>query len=162
MGKAGKAGAVRDCLLKAGIRPSYPRIRVLDYLVTMKTHPTAEEVFSHLVKEMPTLSRTTVYNTLNLLVGAGLARTLTIEGHEVRYDGTASCHGHFKCRDCGKIYDFAVDMGCVDPPDLVRFLIDEREVYFRGICPDCVEKRLCEGDYVTKCVKKKERNKEKQ
>jgi len=80
VGKAGKAGAVRDCLLKAGIRPSYPRIRVLDYLVTMKTHPTAEEVFSHLVKEMPTLSRTTVYNTLNLLVGAGLARTLTIEG----------------------------------------------------------------------------------
>jgi len=46
------------------IRPTYIRLKVLDYLEKNKVHPTAEVIYKALVKEMPTISRTSVYNTL--------------------------------------------------------------------------------------------------
>lgn len=131
---------LRKSLVKANIKPSYPRMRILDYLLSVKTHPTAEEVFDELVKEMPTLSRTTVHNTLNLFADAKLARVVTIDGHQRRFDGTTELHGHFRCRECGKVFDFAVDGGSIRVSGLEEFQVDEQDVYFRGLCRECLMK----------------------
>ncbi len=112
---------------------------VLGYLLSKKTHPTADEVFNSLAKDLPTLSKTTVYNTLNLLVDAGLAIAINIEGHETRYDGTTEYHGHFKCNKCGTIYDFEVDPNQKFWSGLEGFRIDEKEVDFKGICDKCLK-----------------------
>lgn len=137
--------SVRDRLLKANIKPSYHRVRVFEYLMATTAHPTAEDVFEELVKEIPTLSRTTVHNTLNLLVDAGLAHLVTIEAHQKRFDGTTARHGHFQCRQCGKVYDFLAPTNGKDPPELEGFLIEDRELYFRGVCRDCQERETKKG-----------------
>lgn len=114
-------------LQERDIKPSYPRIKVLEYLVTKKNHPTVDLMYQELVKEMPTLSKTTVYNTLSLLLKASLVRVINIEDNETRYDATMSDHGHFKCETCGKIFDFPVNMLGLDPKSLERFKICEKK-----------------------------------
>ena len=78
--------SLSDELFKKEIRPSYQRVKILEYLVIQKCHPTVDRIFNYLVKEIPTLSKATIYNTLNLLIDAKLARVVTIEDNETRYD----------------------------------------------------------------------------
>ena len=122
------------------IRPSYTRIRILEYLINHKTHPTVEEIYSRLITDIPTLSRTTIYNTLSLLAGNGILKAITTEENEKRYDGNVNDHGHIKCASCGRIFDFMVDMNCIASHDLKGFEITEKNVFFMGTCPDCIKK----------------------
>ena len=55
-----------NTLVKYGIHPSVQRIAIMDYLIKHRTHPTVDEVYTALSDEIPTLSKTTVYNTLKL------------------------------------------------------------------------------------------------
>ena len=59
--------SVYNKLIALGIRPSIQRVAIMKYLATHHTHPTVEEVFLALKKQLPTVSRTTVYNTLRML-----------------------------------------------------------------------------------------------
>lgn len=97
---------LKSKLLQKGIKPSLIRLKVYEYLVNHKTHPTADEIYNSLLLEIPTLSKTSVYNTLSLFVEKGLVQIITIEENIVRFDADTSVHGHFQCKSCGKIYDF--------------------------------------------------------
>lgn len=127
-----------DELLKKGIRPSYQRIRVLEYLHEKKGHPTVDEIFLFLSSEIPSLSKATIYNTLHTFVEVGLARTIGIDGDEMRYDITLTNHGHFKCDVCGTITNFAIDIDRYPAHELDQFEIKDKNVYFNGICPNCL------------------------
>jgi len=124
-------------LVEKDIRPSYHRIRIYRYLVENRIHPTVEKIYSDLQKELPTLSKATIYNTLKLFSDKGLAKTLTIEEKEARYDVLEDNHGHFKCIKCGEIYDFKIDMDELGTGDLRGFKICQKDVYFKGICTRC-------------------------
>lgn len=128
-----------DELLKKEIRPSFQRIKVLEYLINQPYHPTVDQIYNGLKKEVPTLSKATVYNTLNLLLEARLARVVTIEDNETRYDLTMSNHGHFKCDLCGAIFDFKVNIDNFMSDELSEFKINEKNVYFKGVCPICLK-----------------------
>jgi len=93
-------------LKQKGVRPSYQRLRVLQYLHEHIGHPTAEDIFTALSVDIPTLSRTTIYNTLHTFASYGLVNCLTLDGVETRYDVVLQKHGHFKCHRCGTIYNF--------------------------------------------------------
>ncbi|HYH04975.1 MAG TPA: transcriptional repressor [Bacillota bacterium] len=129
----------REYLLQKAIKPSYSRMKVLEYLVRNATHPTADEIYQQLVEELPTLSKTTVYNTLKLLTEAGLAKIVVIEENEARFDGNVNPHGHFKCESCGRIYDFEIAINSFETKGLAGFEIHEKDVYFKGICSNCLE-----------------------
>jgi len=129
---------IKELLKERNISLSHQRLKVLEYLVQNRCHPTVEKIFSELHKDMPTLSKTTVYNTLRLLQESGLVKVITIEDNETRYDIDTETHGHFKCESCGAIFDFPVDMDSLIPEDLSRFRINEKDVYFRGLCPECL------------------------
>jgi Fur family peroxide stress response transcriptional regulator len=120
------------------INLSFQRLKVLEYLAQNHNHPTVDRIYTDLQRDISTLSRTTVYNTLRILLEAGLVRTITIEDNEVRYDIEVKDHGHFKCESCGTIYNFSVDMDSLTSKDLSRFMINDRSVYFKGICPSCL------------------------
>jgi len=120
------------------IKPSYQRIKILEYLITKRNHPTVDKIFNELLKEIPTLSKATVYNTLDLFKEANLARIVTIENNETRYDAKVASHGHFKCESCGSIYDFEVNIDNLSTDSLKHFKINEKNIYFRGICPKCL------------------------
>ncbi len=124
-------------LKNKNIRLSHQRLKVLEYLTQNYTHPTADQIYNGLHREVPTLSKTTVYNTLNSLTEAGLVRTINIEDNEIRYDISTDDHGHFKCKSCGKIYDFKVDINSIKVTDLNDFEINDKNIYFKGICPQC-------------------------
>lgn len=94
-----------NTLVNKGIRPSTQRIAVYKYLYDNKNHPTVDTVYDALSPSYPTLSKTTVYNTLHLFKENNLVQELKIEDDEIRYDADITPHLHFKCCSCGKIYD---------------------------------------------------------
>ena len=124
-------------LEKKDIRPSVQRIRVLEYLQNSKNHPTVDNIYNDLVKEIPTLSKTTVYNILKLFTEKNVARTVRIGNNEARYDGDTSIHGHFRCNKCGNIYDFNVNMEELKLTGLGKYKINEYNIYLKGICENC-------------------------
>jgi Fur family peroxide stress response transcriptional regulator len=120
-----------------GIRLSYQRIKVLEYLYAHEGHPTVEEIFQALSGDIPSLSKVTVYNTVHTLVDAGLVRVVDIDGAETRYDIILASHGHFLCTACRKIYNFEINIDQVPVTGLNGFQITQKNVTFRGVCPDC-------------------------
>ena len=93
-------------LVEKGIRPSLQRIAIMDWLIKHPTHPTIEDVYKGLAESIPTLSKTTVYNTLRMLSEHNAAQMITIDEHRVCYDGNIKSHVHFYCKNCGKVIDF--------------------------------------------------------
>ena len=128
---------IANTLLSHGIKPSYQRIKIMEYLLEKKNHPTVDGIYNHLVKQIPTLSKTTVYNTLNLFMEKDLVKVLTIEENETRYDADVANHGHFKCQGCGEIFDFPINIDNFETDKLKGFEIKKKDVYFKGICPYC-------------------------
>ena len=89
---------------------------------------------------MPTLSKTTVYNTLNIFVQNRIVQEIVIEENEVRYDVITENHGHFKCKKCGEILDFDVDLSKIDLSSLGDVEVNEMHFYLKGICSKCLNK----------------------
>jgi Fur family transcriptional regulator, peroxide stress response regulator len=128
---------IKNLLLEHGVQPSNYRIRILECLSQPNTHPTADEIFHHLVEDFPTLSKMTVYNTLDVLLDSSLVRKITMGNNEARYDGTNREHGHFKCQVCHQIFNFDLDLSNVPINGLSDFKIDHKDVYFFGTCKAC-------------------------
>ncbi|MDY2828840.1 MAG: Fur family transcriptional regulator [Sodaliphilus sp.] len=125
-------------LIEHNIRPSVQRVAIMQYLLDHRTHPTADDIYTELVKTMPTLSRTTVYNTLQLLVTNQAVLGLTIDQHNMHFDGYTHPHAHFLCRSCGKIFDVEVNSHLREhlfTSD--KFAIEKVELNYMGLCPDC-------------------------
>ncbi len=133
---------LKEILIDNGISPSYHRLKIYEYLARNKTHPTADMIYEEVIKQIPTLSKTTIYNTLKTLTEKGLVSPITIEDNEVRYDADISFHGHFKCIRCGMLYDIELDQTSIDKRLSVSrkiqgHYITERQIYFKGICKKC-------------------------
>lgn len=127
-------------LLKHSIKPSVQRTAVMDFLLNNRIHPTVDEIYVALSFNMPTLSKTTVYNTLNLFVEKRAVRILTLDEKNARYDVDISAHAHFICRVCGKIHDlFNVKSDVFLLPDTKEFKIETAEISYTGVCQKCNE-----------------------
>lgn len=124
-------------LRQNGICPTQQRLAVYAYLLEHRTHPTAEVVYAALVKELPSLSRTTVYNTMRSLASAGLIRVVTIDPEEQHFDAGVEDHGHFRCSVCGMLYDFPLSEETVSSLAPTGFTVNTQDVHVTGICPHC-------------------------
>lgn len=122
---------------KHDLRPSPQRMAVMRYLLDHHTHPTAETIYAALSPNYPTLSRTTVYQTLEKFYETGLAQKIVIEDGEMRFDADTSNHGHFKCVKCGHVFDFFYSKNAPLPQMEGQFQIQEQHLYYKGICPEC-------------------------
>lgn len=131
---------IKQYLINHNIKPSHPRIKIFEYLVKNKNHPTVDKIYSELIKEIPTLSKTTVYNTLGLFIKENVTKLITIEEGETRYDADVSNHGHFKCTNCGEIYDFRLNDNEMNVEDLDNFKVNEKNFYYLGLCEKCLTK----------------------
>lgn len=125
-------------LKNKNIRLSHQRLKVLEYMSSSKSHPTVDQIYTDLIKEIPTLSKTTIYNTLDTLIDASLVKMVSIEDNETRYDATTEAHGHFKCESCRKIFDFDIDFNSFQTNGLSNFKVDQKDIYFKGTCPQCM------------------------
>lgn len=130
-----------EYLLSYHIKPSVQRIAIMDYLLKHHTHPRIDEIYMALCPDIPTLSKTTVYNTLKLFVEHGAARMLTIDERNACFDGDTSVHAHFQCKVCGKITD--IPLSLEEPEDMKHlrekgYQIEEIHRYYKGVCPNCL------------------------
>lgn len=127
-----------DILHQFGIRPSHQRLTVLTYLMEHRDHSSAEEIFENLHKEMPMISRTTVYNTLRLFSDAGVVQTLSIGAHPLVFETNLTPHAHFFCRCCKSITDIPVqEADWQRMKDYGGPSQAEMQVTFNGICEKC-------------------------
>ncbi|MCK4764558.1 MAG: transcriptional repressor [Candidatus Aminicenantes bacterium] len=128
---------VGEFLKENGIKPSYQRIKIYEYLVKYYNHPTVDMIYRELVPKIPTLSKTTVYNTLNLFIEKKITAIIVIDENETRYDAGTSVHGHFQCNECARIDDIDIDLSKIEIPIPEHYEVSEQHFYFKGKCSNC-------------------------
>ena len=115
----------------------------LEILTTVANHPhiTADRATEIVTQNIGTISRQSVYDSLNTFAEKGIIRRIQPIGspalHEVRVDDN---HHHLICRDCGVIVDVDCSVGmqpCLEASDNNGFEIDEAEIVYWGTCPAC-------------------------
>ena len=123
-----------------GFKLTPQRLAVLKYMIGNKNHPSALTIHKDLKKRYPSLSFSTVYNTLNVLEEIGEVRPIYIFSEHVNYDPAVEPHMHFLCTKCNRIHDIFPDEteGIEMPPrELNGHAITSSQVILRGICKDC-------------------------
>lgn len=126
-------------LQENGIKPSLQRIVLMDYLLSHRTHPSVDEIYNDLYQSLPTLSKTTIYNTMKLFVAKGVALMIEIDEKTTRFDGYVHPHAHFICQHCGTIFDLDIQENAkLNLPD--DFEVNEMQIYLKGVCGKCNNK----------------------
>jgi Fur family transcriptional regulator, stress-responsive regulator len=131
-------------LRMADLRVTRPRVAVLE-AVHSHPHADTETILSAVRSGLPDVSRQAVYDVLNALTAVGLIRRIQPLGMVARYESrVGDNHHHVVCRSCGVIADVDCAVGdapCLTPLDddsaLDGFVLDEAEVIYWGLCPDC-------------------------
>jgi Fur family ferric uptake transcriptional regulator len=132
-----------DRLRAADLRVTRPRLAVLE-AVHAHPHADTETIFGSVRAALPDVSRQAVYDVLAALTAVGLVRRIQPSGSVARYESrVGDNHHHVVCRNCGVIADVDCAVGeapCLTPSDdgaLDGFVLDEAEVIYWGLCPDC-------------------------
>lgn len=127
-------------LRTADLRVTRPRVAVLE-AVNAHPHADTETIFGAARFALPDVSRQAVYDVLHALTAAGLVRKIQPSGSVARYESrVGDNHHHIVCRSCGVIADVDCAVGeapCLTASDHNGFLLDEAEVIYWGLCPDC-------------------------
>lgn len=140
----GQEADFRQMLQEASLRVTRPRVAVLT-AVYSHPHADTDSIIRAVRKDLPDVSHQAVYDSLNALTGSGLVRRIQPSGSVARYESrVGDNHHHVVCRACGVIAD--VDCAVGDTPCLVAsedhgFTIDEAEVIYWGLCPECATVR---------------------
>lgn len=134
---------VTDLLHERGYRATPQRLAIYDALWSAGSHPTVSEIHEFAEKRDPTISKATVYKTLQLFTEIGLVREISFRDESTRYDPTTDCHINLVCTKCGKIYDYP----CADFEDAIPdveeetgFSVQSHHFEMYGICSDCASK----------------------
>lgn len=121
-------------------RMTKQRQAILNYLKSKKHHPTADEIYSHVRTEIPNVSLGTIYRNLNILVENGEIGECSLSSRHDFYDGNPEPHYHFRCLDCGDIFDLTADFA----QDLEKWAADKgpfsitgHKIEFNGYCNCC-------------------------
>lgn len=103
-------------------------------------HPNADQVYSQIKEQNPTISLGTVYRNLNLLSEIGLLRRISVPNGSDRFDGRLDRHFHIICENCGKVTDVENNLE-LDIETYVEsksgYKVKEIDVVMFGLCPDC-------------------------
>jgi len=124
---------IEERLSTAGVRPTAQRIAIAQFVLCEAKHPTADDVKRWTDKNFPKLSMATVYNTLSVLVKAGLLREFRLShSTKVVYDHNIESHHHFLDEKTGKLYDLSPDEVEVEVKPGKRAKVRQVEVLLRG------------------------------
>ncbi len=133
-------GQLTERLHEAGLRVTAPRLAVLEALGQV-SHVDVETIATRARRRLGTLSAQAVYDILRAFGEAGLVRRIEPAGSPAVYETrVGDNHHHIVCRACGSIADVDCVVGaapCLTPSPVSGFLIDEAEITFWGLCPEC-------------------------
>ena len=139
---------LHKALRRAGLRVTAPRLAVLMAVLGEGQHRDAEAIADAARKRLGTLSTQAVYDNLHILEEAGLIRRIQPSGHPARYEArVGDNHHHIVCRRCGLTADVDCAVGaapCLEPSANHGFIVQEAEVIFWGLCPQCQQETQTE------------------
>lgn len=129
-----------NMLREAALRVTAPRLAVLS-AVHERPHSDTDSIIGRVRESLGAVSHQAVYDVLRALTSAGLLRRIQPTGAVARYETrVADNHHHLVCRSCGAIADVDCATGpapCLTAADDHGFTIEEAEVIYWGLCPDC-------------------------
>jgi Fur family ferric uptake transcriptional regulator len=135
------ADEVAERLRAHGLRATAPRVAVLRAVGELSGHPDTDTIAGRARAMLGTVSIQAVYDSLHAMTEAGLLRRIQPAGSPARYETrVGDNHHHLVCRACGAAHDIDCVVGaapCLTPSDAGQFTVDEAEVTFWGLCPDC-------------------------
>ena len=121
------------------------REAILRILRSTRSHPTADWIYEEAKKEIPHISKGTVYRNLGVLQGNGQVAELNLDGTVSRFEAKRQNHYHFSCEQCGRVFD-------VDEPADTKLdgkvakrtglKISYHQLEFRGLCQDCQHEQI--------------------
>ena len=124
----------------AALRVTRPRLAVLT-AVHAHPHSDTDSLIGAVRRALPGVSHQAVYDVLRVLATAGLVRRIQPAGSVARYEArVGDNHHHLVCRSCGVIADVDCAVGeapCLTPADDHGFSVEEAEVTYWGLCPEC-------------------------
>jgi len=118
------------------------RLLVLEAVLDLDEHPTADQVHEAVARRAPGVSRATVYRALESLARIGVVVKASHAGRAVRYDGRTETHHHMVCLRCDAVIDFTDErLDALPVPDTspLGFEVSGVQVQLRGICRRCHE-----------------------
>jgi Fur family peroxide stress response transcriptional regulator len=121
-------------------RETKQREAILRVLRNTKAHPTADRIYEEVKKEIPNISKGTVYRNLQVLQEDGAVTELNLNGTLSRFEAKQASHYHFRCEQCGRVFD--VDEPVNNELDervakKTGFKVSHHQLEFRGLCKDC-------------------------
>lgn len=122
------------------LKHSKQRDALYALLCSVKTHPTAEWLYTELKKEYPNISLATVYRNLRLLCETGKAITITVGDGTEHYDATVEPHCHFFCRGCRCVNDIEVPLAKEinsEAESHNNIKVESNNLIFYGLCSYC-------------------------
>jgi len=128
------------------LRITNQRDVILSELRAVKTHPTADELYTQVRSRLPRVSLATVYRNLEWLSEQGLARKIEVGGRQKRFDGDISDHYHVRCQKCGRVADVEMDVlenleGRIS--EACGFNVTGHRLEFTGLCSECTQRVGC-------------------
>ena len=131
---------VKDLLRESGYRATPQRLAIYDALWNAGSHPTVADIHHLAEKRDPTISRATVYKTLQLFTELGLVREIGFRDDSTRYDPETDCHINLVCTACGKIEDYpctSFDQMAPNLQESTGFSVQSHHFEIYGLCSDC-------------------------
>jgi len=129
-------------------RDTKQREAILRILRNTKSHPTADQIYDEVRKDIPNLSKGTVYRNLEVLQEDGAISELNLNGTLSRYEAKQASHYHFRCEQCGQVIDLnePVDKELDERvTQSTGFLVLHHQTEFRGLCKDCQQQTIKQG-----------------
>ncbi|MBD3179767.1 MAG: transcriptional repressor [Candidatus Latescibacteria bacterium] len=138
--------SIRAIVEEEGISLTPQRLAIIDFMEGNRTHPTVDEIYQDVKSMYPTISKATVYSTMQLLCELGAVQELSIRKRgEACFDPRENKHQHFLCRKCNRVIDISVDL--YDEEDIIKAIdsrghrVEDVHSYFYGVCSDCIQSK---------------------
>jgi Fur family peroxide stress response transcriptional regulator len=121
-------------------RDTKQREAILNILRKTRSHPTADQIYDEVRKDILNISKGTVYRNLQVLEEDGAISVLNINGTQSRYEVKQEGHYHFRCEKCGRVFDLDEPIDKELDERISRktgFSVSHHQTEFRGLCKDC-------------------------
>lgn len=116
---------------------------ILSFVMSSKSHPTADEVFLGVQKTLPQIGFATVYRNLASLAKEGKIKEVQFIDKKKRYEGNTHEHQHFICKQCDRIIDMELT-ALLNVHETVEQMqchqVENYELELLGTCSKCLEK----------------------
>ena len=111
---------------------------IFDGVMELNTHPTAEQVYNHVSKKHPSISKATVYRNLSRMAESGKLHNIGSFDGAAHYDYNCDDHYHFICDECKSVFDIDGDFAdIIEKARITEGIVRSCNIEFFGLCRKC-------------------------